>query len=87
MLFRSIGKSVKSAIDSGYAKALSTIVDANITTGIAAAILYQYGTGPIRGFATVLFWGIIVSMFTSIIVSRFIFDFIISRKNIRELSI
>lgn len=82
-----IGKSVKSAIDSGYAKALSTIVDANITTGIAAAILYQYGTGPIRGFATVLFWGIIVSMFTSIIVSRFIFDFIISRKNIRELSI
>jgi preprotein translocase subunit SecD len=82
-----IGKSVKSAIDSGYAKALSTIVDANITTGIAAAILYQYGTGPIKGFATVLFWGIIVSMFTSIIVTRFIYDFIISRKNIRELSI
>jgi len=82
-----IGKSVKSSIDSGYAKALSTIVDANITTGIAAAILYQYGTGPIKGFATVLFWGIIVSMFTSIIVTRFIYDFIISRKNIRELSI
>ena len=48
---------------------IRTIVDANLTTGIAAAVLYQYGSGPIKGFATVLFWGIIVSMFTAITVS------------------
>lgn len=81
------GKSVRSAIDAGYERAITTIVDANLTTGIAAAVLYQYGSGPIKGFATVLFWGIIVSMFTAIIVTRFLFDFITSRKNIEKLSI
>jgi len=81
------GKSVKSAIDSGYERAIRTIVDANLTTGIAAAVLYQYGSGPIKGFATVLFWGIIVSMFTAIIVTRFVFDFVTTRKNIEKLSI
>lgn len=81
------GKSVRSAIDSGYERAITTIVDANLTTGIAAAVLYQYGSGPIKGFATVLFWGIIVSMFTAIIVTRFVFDFVTSRKNIEKLSI
>lgn len=81
------GKSVRSAIDSGYVRAIRTIVDANLTTGIAAAVLYQYGSGPIKGFATVLFWGIIVSMFTAIIVTRFVFDFVTTRKNIERLSI
>ena len=81
------GKSVRSAIDAGYQRAITTIVDANLTTGIAAAVLYQYGSGPIKGFATVLFWGIIVSMFTAIIVTRFIFDYVISKRNIEELSI
>ncbi len=81
------GKSVRSAIDSGYERAIRTIIDANLTTGIAAAVLYQYGSGPIKGFATVLFWGIIVSMFTAIIVTRFVFDFVTTRKNIERLSI
>ena len=81
------GKSVRSAIDSGYERAIRTIVDANLTTGIAAAVLYQYGSGPIKGFATVLFWGIIVSMFTAIIVTRFVFDFVTTTKNIEKLSI
>ncbi len=81
------GKSIRAAIDAGYERAITTIVDANLTTGIAAAVLYQYGSGPIKGFATVLFWGIIVSMFTAIIVTRFVFDFITSRKNIEKLSI
>jgi len=81
------GKSVRSAIDSGYKRAITTIVDANLTTGIAAVVLYQYGSGPIKGFATVLFWGIIVSMFTAIIVTRFVFDFVTSKKNIEKLSI
>ena len=81
------GKSVRAAIDSGYERAIRTIVDANLTTGIAAAVLYQYGSGPIKGFATVLFWGIIVSMFTAIIVTRFVFDFVTTTKNIEKLSI
>ena len=81
------GKTVRSAIDAGYQRAITTIVDANLTTGIAAGILYQYGTGPIKGFATVLFWGIVVSMFTAIIVTRFLFDFTTSRKNLEKLSI
>ena len=81
------GKAIRSAIDAGYERAITTIVDANLTTGIAAAVLYQYGSGPIKGFATVLFWGIIVSMFTAIIVTRFVFDFITSRRNIEKLSI
>ena len=81
------GKSIRAALDAVYARAITTIVDANLTTGIAAAVLYQYGSGPIKGFATVLFWGIIVSMFTAIIVTRFVFDFITSRRNIEKLSI
>ncbi|MEE3241661.1 MAG: protein translocase subunit SecD, partial [Candidatus Neomarinimicrobiota bacterium] len=81
------GKTVRSAIDSGYQRAITTIVDANLTTGIAAGVLYQYGTGPIKGFATVLFWGIVVSMFTAIIVTRFLFDFTTSRRNVEKLSI
>ena len=54
------GKSVRAAIDGGYNRALTTIIDANVTTLVAALVLYQFGTGPIRGFATVLFWGIII---------------------------
>ena len=68
------GKSVRSAIDGGYNRALTTIIDANVTTLVAALVLYQFGTGPIRGFATVLFWGIIISMFTAIFVTRTIFN-------------
>ena len=81
------GKSPKTAIDSGYARALTTIIDANITTVIAALVLYQFGTGPIRGFATVLFWGIVISMFTAIFVTRTIFNTLAQRKGIQRLSI
>ena len=56
------GKTVRVAIDSGYQKAFSTILDANVTTLIAAAFLFQFGTGPIRGFAVTLFLGIIASL-------------------------
>ena len=75
------------AFDSGFKKSIVTILDANITTLIASIILFLFGSGPIKGFATVLFWGIIVSMFTAIIVTRFVFDFITTRKNIERLSI
>ena len=81
------GKTAKAAIDGGYNRALTTIIDANMTTLIAALVLWQFGTGPIRGFATVLFWGILISMFTAIFVTRTIFNAYVNRKGFSKLSI
>ena len=58
-----------------------------MTTLIAALVLWQFGTGPIRGFATVLFWGILISMFTAIFVTRTIFNAFVSRKGFKKLNI
>tara|TARA_B100000686_G_scaffold59976_1_gene64522 strand:+ start:199 stop:2037 length:1839 start_codon:yes stop_codon:yes gene_type:complete len=80
------GKTPKSAIEAGYNRAITTIIDANLTTVIAALVLYQFGTGPIKGFATVLFWGILISMFTAVYVTRTIF-YTITKKPIKNLSI
>ena len=81
------GKTPKAAVKSGYDRALTTIIDANMTTVIAALVLWQFGTGPIKGFATVLFWGILVSMFTAIFVTRTVFNTLTSRKGFTKLSI
>ena len=64
------GRTPISAIDAGYSRAISTIIDANLTTLIAAAILFQFGSGPIKGFAVTLIIGIITSMFTTIMFAR-----------------
>jgi preprotein translocase subunit SecD len=74
------GRTVRSGIAAGFAKALSSILDANITTLIAALFLFQFGTGPIRGFAVTLSIGILASLFTAIFVSRLLFDLLLSRK-------
>jgi preprotein translocase subunit SecD len=74
------GKSVLSSIAAGFSRAFRTILDANVTTIIAAVFLFQFGTGPIRGFAFTLIIGITASMFTAIFVSRFIFDTTLSKK-------
>ena len=82
------GRTVKSAIDAGFGKALSSILDANVTTLIAALFLFQFGTGPIRGFAVTLSVGILASLFTAIFVSRWIFDLLLSgRRRVERLSI
>ena len=81
------GKTPKAAIDSGYDRAITTIIDANVTTLIASLVLYQFGTGPIKGFATVLFWGILISMFTAVFITRTIFSTYISRRSLSTLSI
>ena len=81
------GKTPKAAVDGGYERALTTIIDANVTTLIASLVLWQFGTGPIKGFATVLFWGILISMFTAIFVTRTIFNFFTNRKGLTKLSI
>ena len=81
------GKTPKTAVDGGFDRALTTIIDANVTTLIASLVLWQFGTGPIKGFATVLFWGILISMFTAIFVTRTIFNSFTSRKGMTKLSI
>ena len=68
------------AVDKGYGKATLTILDSNTTNVIVAIILYQFGTGPIRGFAVTLVLGIIMSMFTAIFVSRIMFDLYMSKR-------
>ena len=64
------GRTPISAIDAGYSRALTTIIDANVTTLIAAVLLYIFGSGPIRGFAVTLAIGIVTSMFTAIMLTR-----------------
>ncbi len=81
------GKTVRAAIEAGYNRAFWTIFDSNITTLLTALVLYQFGTGPIRGFAVTLSIGIIASMFTAIVVTRLIFDFITTRRRVATLSI
>ena len=78
----------RAAIQEGFGKAFRTILDANVTTLFAALVLLQFGTGPIKGFAVTLSIGIIASMFTAIMVTRFFFDFVYLRKTkLRSLSI
>ncbi len=82
-----IGNTPQASIHAGYEKALSTIADANITTLIAAVVLYMFGTGPIRGFAITLSIGIVTSMFTAIMGTRAIINLYVSGRRIKTLSI
>jgi preprotein translocase subunit SecD len=82
-----LNSNIQKAISSGYDKAILTIADANITTLIAALVLFSFGAGPIKGFAITLSIGIITSMFTAIIVSRAIINKIYNGKKHQELSI
>ena len=81
----STGKHIRSAIAAGYNKAFTAILDSNITTLIAAALLFRFGTGPIRGFGVTLSIGILASMFTAIFVTRIIFDIVTSNKKFERL--
>jgi len=72
------GKTLRTAIANGYTKAFSAIFDSNLTTLIAAFLLFQFGTGPIRGFAVTLTIGLIASLFTAIVVTRTIFEVLLS---------
>ena len=82
-----IGKSPRAAIETGYGKALVTILDANVTTFIAALVLFQFGTGPIRGFAVTLSIGITASFVTAVFITRIIFDYLFIRRRWKKLSI
>jgi len=81
------GKTTRAAIDQGYHRAFTTIIDSNITTVIAALFLYQFGTGPVRGFAVTLFWGIVANIFTAVFVTRWMFDYLTLKVGMKKLSI
>ena len=74
------GKTIRLAIDQGYDKAFSAIIDGNLTTFVAAAFLFQFGTGPIKGFGITLMLGLSASMFTALVVTRTIYELWLSRR-------
>ncbi|TAL24510.1 MAG: protein translocase subunit SecD [Nitrospirae bacterium] len=81
------GKTPRAAVDSGYHKAFWTIFDSHVTTLITAAVLFQFGTGPIKGFAVTLSLGVAINLFTALIGTKTIFDIINSRRDVKKLSI
>jgi preprotein translocase subunit SecD len=81
------GRAVRAAIATGFNKATWTVLDANITTLITSVILFQYGTGPIKGFAVTLSVGIVTSVFTALIVTRLLFQLYPGTRNVSTLSI
>ena len=83
-----VGKTVRSAIDTGFARAFGTILDSNLTTLIAALFLFQFGTGPVKGFAVTLSIGLIASMFTAVFVSRTLYMLALAgRDRVETLSV
>jgi preprotein translocase subunit SecD len=82
-----LGKTPRAAVDTGYSRATITILDANITTLIAAVVLFQFGTGPVKGFAVTLSIGLLANLYTAIVVTRVIFDYLLMQRRVRTLSI
>lgn len=82
-----LGKTPRAAVDAGYDRATLTILDANVTTLIAALVLFQFGTGPVKGFAVTLSLGVLSSLFTALILTRLIFDYFLIKRKIRSISI
>jgi preprotein translocase subunit SecD len=81
------GKGVRAAVAAGFDRVFLTILDTHVASLIAAAFLFQFGTGPIRGFATTLFFGLISNVFTAVFVSRTLFELILSRRSVARVSI
>jgi preprotein translocase subunit SecD len=82
-----LGKSALASLNAGYDKAFMTIMDSHVTTLITAAVLFQFGTGPVKGFAVSLSLGIIINLFTSLFATKAVFGFIFNRFDVKKLSI
>ena len=78
---------MRGLLEDGYDRATLTILDANVTTLIAALVLFQFGTGSVKGFAVTLSLGVIASLFTSLILTRMIFDYYLIKRKTKHLSI
>ncbi|PQP34000.1 protein translocase subunit SecD, partial [Desulfobacteraceae bacterium SEEP-SAG9] len=82
-----LGKTPRASVDAGYNRATLTILDANVTTLIAALVLFQFGTGPVKGFAVTLSLGVLASLFTALFLTRLVFDYLLMNRRIKRLSI
>lgn len=82
-----LGKTPKAALDAGYDKAFLTIMDSHVTTLITAAVLFQFGTGPVKGFAVSLSLGVIINLFTSLVGTKVIFDMLMHKGTAKKMSI
>ncbi len=82
-----LGKTVRAAIEAGYERALPAILDSNITTFLSGLILFQFGSGPVKGFAVTLCIGLVTSVFTAVICTRIVYDFMLSRRRMDHISI
>jgi preprotein translocase subunit SecD len=80
-------KSVRASIDAGYDKAFMVVVDTHVTTLITAVILFQFGTGPIKGFAVSLSMGVAINLFTALVCTKVVFDYLNAKKPMQALSI
>jgi preprotein translocase subunit SecD len=82
-----LGKTVRAAVEAGYERALPAILDSNITTFISGVILFQFGSGPVKGFAVTLCIGLVSSVFTAVVGTRIVYDYRMSRHTLKTLSI
>ncbi len=81
------GKGIKAAVDAGYSNAMRAVIDANLTTFLSGVILYQFGTGPVRGFAVTLMIGILTTLYTAVTLTRLVYDYILTRHKVTRLSL
>ena len=81
------GKSVKAAVDAGYSNAIRAIIDSNMTVFLSGIVLYQFGTGPVRGFAVTLMIGILTTLYTAVTMTRLVYDYMLSRGEVKKLSV
>ena len=81
------GRGVKASLNAGFTRVFLTLVDTHLAALIGAAFLFQFGTGPIRGFATTLFFGLVSNLFTSTFVSKTLFEVVLSKRHAETLSI
>ena len=81
------GKTVRVAIQNGFDRVLTTIIDTHLTGLIAAAFLFQFGTGPIKGFAVTLVIGLVANVFASFFLSKFVFEWVLGKRHVETLSI
>jgi len=82
-----LGKSVRAVVEAGYERALPAILDSNITTFLSGLILFQFGSGPVKGFAVALCIGIVTTVFTAVFCTRLVYDFLLSRRSLTTLSV
>jgi preprotein translocase subunit SecD len=82
-----LGKSPRAAVEAGYERALPAILDSNITTFLSGLILFQFGSGPVKGFAVTLCLGIISSVFTAVVGTRVVYDYLLAKRRLVALSV